>query len=234
MIFDLHVHSKHGSNDSNMTLDQLASEAKLIGLDGLALVEHDKPWDPNELERLSQKHGVVFIPAREVQTEEGHIIAFGLGNDSWETSQIERLRDEADKCGGYLVSAHPFRYLNDTSTIRRSFLLEDPSNRPASAKEASAYNVFKFVDAIEVFNAQNDSSENIMGWETAIILNKPMIGGSDVHRKGQLGNGTTVFYEKIDGLETFMAALKGGHFYPSTGLTIGKLRRYPESERVNA
>ncbi|PZC50762.1 MAG: PHP-associated [Chloroflexi bacterium] len=217
-----------------MTITQLASEAKLIGLDGLALVEHDKPWDLNELERLSQKHGVVFIPAREVQTEVGHITAFGLGNDSWNISKIEHLRDEVNKCGGYLVSAHPFRYLNDTSKIRRSFLLEDPTNRPASAEEASAYNVFKFVDAIEVFNAQNDSNENIMGWETAKILNKPMIGGSDVHRKGQLGNGTTFFYEKIDGLKTFMAALKRGRFYPSTGLKTGKLRRYPESERVNA
>ena len=47
MIFDLHVHSKHGSNDSNMTVEQLAIEAKLIGLDGLALVEHYKPCDIN-------------------------------------------------------------------------------------------------------------------------------------------------------------------------------------------
>jgi len=234
MIFDLHVHSKHGSNDSNMTVEQLAIEAKLIGLDGLALVEHDKPWDINELEKLSKQHGILFIPAREVQTEVGHITTFGLGNDSWKVSQIEDLRGEADKCNGYLVAAHPFRYLNDTSKLRPSFLLEDPTNRPASAEEASGYNAFKFVDAIEVFNAQNDSKENIMGWETAKILSLPMVAGSDVHKEGQLGQGTTIFHEKIDGVKTFIAALKGGNFYPATGLRAGKLRRYPESEKVNA
>ena len=84
MIFDLHVHSAHGSRDSSVSLEQLAAEARAMGLDGMALVEHDEPWTPMSLESLSAELGVLFIPAREVQSEMGHIIAFGLSQESWE------------------------------------------------------------------------------------------------------------------------------------------------------
>ena len=159
MIFDLHVHSLHGSRDSVVSLEQLAAEARAVELDGMALVEHDEPWEPAELARLSAELGVLFIPAREVQSDMGHVIAFGLSAESWRITKLDELRQEADDVGGYLVSAHPFRYLHDTSRARPSFLLEDPAKRPASVEEAASYPVFQLVDAVEAVNAHNKEEE---------------------------------------------------------------------------
>ena len=223
MIFDLHVHSVHGSRDSDISLEQLAAEARAMGLDGMALVEHDEPWAPNELRELSAELGVLFIPAREVQSEMGHVIAFGLSQESWGITEVEELRQEADNSGGYLVSAHPFRYLHDTSIARPSFLLEDPTKRPASMEEAAGYSVFRLVDAIEVVNAHNKDEENALAWETAQRLNIPAIGGSDVHSSGQLGDAVTVFPNAVKDTDDFLMALRAGGFYPAIGLKHGQL-----------
>ena len=223
MILDLHVHSVHGSHDSVVSLEQLATEARAMGLDGMALVEHDEPWDPVELRELSAELGVLFIPAREVQSEMGHVIAFGLSPERWGITQLDELRQEADNSDGYLVSAHPFRYLYDTSKTRPSFLLEDPAKRPASIEEAAGYPVFRLVDAIEAVNAHNKEEENTFAWETAQLLNKPVIGGSDVHNPGQLGDAVTVFPNAVKDTDGFLLVLRAGGFYPATGLKQGRL-----------
>ncbi len=226
MIFDLHVHSLHGSRDSVVSLEQLAAEARAVELDGMALVEHDEPWEPAELARLSAELGVLFIPAREVQTDMGHVIAFGLSAESWRITKLDELRQEADNAGGYLVSAHPFRYLYDTSRARPSFLLEDPAKRPASVEEAASYPVFQLVDAVEAVNAHNKEEENAFAWEIARLLNKPSIGGSDVHGPGWLGDAVTVFPSAIEDADGFLQALRDGGFYPATGLRQGRLTPY--------
>ncbi len=230
MIFDLHVHSVHGSRDSVVSLEQLAAEARAMGLDGMALVEHDEPWDPKELAELSAELGVLFIPAREVQSDMGHIIAFGLSPERWGITKLEELRQEADNSGGYLVSAHPFRYLYDTSRARPSFLLEDPAKRPVSIEEASGYPVFRLVDAIEAVNAHNKEEENTFAWETAQLLNKRVIGGSDVHGPGQLGDAVTVFPSAVKDPDDFLQALRDGGFYPATWLKHGRLTPFARIE----
>ena len=230
MIFDLHVHSVHGSHDSVVSLEQLAAEARTMGLDGMALVEHDEPWDPSELAELSAGLGVLFIPAREVQSDMGHIIAFGLSPESWGITKLDELRQEADNSGGYLVSAHPFRYLYDTSRARPSFLLEDPAQRPASVEEAAGYPVFRLVDAVEAVNAHNKEEENAFAWETAQLLNLPTIGGSDVHSPDRLGGAVTVFPNAIKNTDEFLPALRAGGFYPATGLKYGRLTSYAKVE----
>lgn len=226
MIFDLHVHSVHGSYDSVISLEQLAAEARAMGLDGMALVEHDEPWDPSELAGLSAELGVLFIPAREVQTEMGHVIAFGLSLESWEITKLAELRQEADNNGGYLVSAHPFRYLYDTTRTRPSFLLEDPAKRPASVEEAAGYPVFRLVDAVEAVNAHNKEEENAFAWEAAQLLDLPVTGGSDVHGPGQLGDAVTVFPNAVKDPDDFLLALRDGGFYPAIGLRHGRLTPY--------
>ena len=229
MILDLHVHSTYGSRDSSISLEQLAAEARAMGLYGMTLTEHDEPWDPDELARLSAQLGVLFIPAREVQSDMGHVIAFGLSRESWRITRAAELRQEADKCGGYLVSAHPFRYLRDTSRVRPSFLLEDPAWRPASLEEAASHPVFGLVDAIEVVNAHCKEEDNDLAWQTARLLDKPMVGGSDVHSPGWLGDAVTVFSSAIKDADEFPAALRAGGFHPAVGFRQGRLTPFEKA-----
>ena len=109
MLIDLHTHTQPLSHDSALTPDQLIEAAKAAGLDAVCLTEHDFTWDPEEARELARRHSFTVIPAIEVNTDDGHFIAFGLDRYVYgmhRTAELARLVDEA---GGALVAAHPYR-----------------------------------------------------------------------------------------------------------------------------
>ena len=78
MKFDLHVHTVVGSTDSNLTVEQVIKESQRIGLDGVCLSEHGGGWTTEKINESFQESGLTVIPALEVNTEFGHVIAIGL------------------------------------------------------------------------------------------------------------------------------------------------------------
>ena len=77
-LFDLHIHTTKGSSDSSLTPEDLILEADRLGLRGLCLTEHSGPWDRHEFKAFASLHNVVLIRAMEVETDFGHMLAFGL------------------------------------------------------------------------------------------------------------------------------------------------------------
>ena len=77
-LFDLHIHTTKGSSDSNLSPEDLILEADRMGLRGLCLTEHSGPWDLHEFRRFADLHNVVLIRAMEVETDMGHVLAFGM------------------------------------------------------------------------------------------------------------------------------------------------------------
>jgi len=235
MLFDLHVHTSHGSGDSTLSLQELVEEAYAIGLDGACLTEHDTPWDPDELQRIAgQYNNILLVPALEMQTNMGHVIVIGLDRDASEITRATGimgatdLRRVSDEVGAYMIAAHPFRYLLDRSTFHASHLLEDPLRYPGSVEEAMRHPLFNLVDAIEVANGGNTSEENAFAWEVAHRLKKPMVGGSDGHSGDELGRCVTVFPGPIDSKDQFLETLRTGKYYPAVGLREGGLRSFRE------
>ena len=78
MIIDLHTHTYPTSDDSRLTPDELISEAKRIGLDGICITDHDGFWKPKDIEKLADKYKFTVLPGCEVTTEEGHLLVYGL------------------------------------------------------------------------------------------------------------------------------------------------------------
>ena len=227
MLFDLHVHTSHGSGDSVLTLHELVEEAYAIGLEGVCLTEHDTPWDPDELQRITKQYrNILVVSALEIQTDMGHVIVIGLDSEAIEITGATELRRVSDEAGAYMVAAHPFRYLLDRSTLHASHLLEDPSRYPGSIEEAMRHPLFNLVDAIEVANGGNTNEENAFALEVALRLKKPMTGASDAHSSNELGRCVTVFPGAIHSRYDLLAALGAGEFYPAAGLREGKLHLF--------
>lgn len=80
MGFDLHTHSFY--SDGLLTPSQLLSEAKAIGLEGIALTDHDTVDGLPEFLRMSEGQGIIAIPGVELSTEyqgtESHILGYGI------------------------------------------------------------------------------------------------------------------------------------------------------------
>jgi len=228
MIIDLHVHTSHGSSDSNLSPQELVEEARRIGLQGVCLTEHSGSWDRFEFRRFADKQDdLLLVSALEVETDMGHVIVFGLDGYVPGIRDPRELRRVADDVGAYMVLAHPFRNLLQKPRFDVNLLFKNLARYPRTVEEALGHPIFELVDAIEVANGADVDEENLFAWEVAQRLGKPTVGGTDAHSVNGLGKCVTVFPEPIASAEAFLQALHNGGFYPATGLNTGNLVRFP-------
>ena len=136
-IFDLHLHTVRGSSDSGLTTDQLIQEAQRIGLDGVCLTEHSGGWEAAELASAFKGSGLTAIRALEVNTDMGHILAFGLHRYVSGMHTAAGLRKVVDRAGGVMISAHPFRNFFNRPPYNLNLLFKSANGvRPTTAIEA--------------------------------------------------------------------------------------------------
>ncbi|NMA51466.1 MAG: PHP domain-containing protein, partial [Peptococcaceae bacterium] len=78
MIIDTHIHERKYSLDSLVSLEEIVDQARLIGLDGICITDHESNEIKEEARLLSQKTGFLIITGAEVLTWEGDVTVFGL------------------------------------------------------------------------------------------------------------------------------------------------------------
>lgn len=226
-LFDLHIHTTKGSSDSNLSPEDLVLEAERLGLMGLCITEHSGPWDRHQFESFASKHNVVLVRAMEVDTDQGHMLAFGLDRYQSGFERAEELRRAADALGGFIVSAHPFRGVLSRPGRERPKLYQGMAgplpNRP---EEALEHPVFRLVHAIEVANGGTVDRENEFAMKVAGLLRLPVTGGSDAHSVNGLGLFVTAFRDEVHSEAEFLRALHSCKFFPAVGLRSGQLRPY--------
>jgi hypothetical protein len=221
-IIDMHVHTTRGASDSSLRPVELARGARRLGLTGVVVTEHDRLWDPREIERFRQAHRLLVVNGMEMATELGHILVIGLKKYVSGIHRAEELRRVVADAGGYMIAAHPFRH--HFSPVFWSRQGWEPFD--LTPREAAKLPLFELVDAVEVLNGGNNEDENAFAFQVAEILGKPGIGGSDAHSHQGLGIYTTVFERTLETEEDVLRELKAGRFYPALGLIEGKLRRF--------
>ena len=105
---DLHVHSE-GSYDATDPVELLLEQARAIGLDAIAVTDHDSIEESLRAARLAPRYGLVGVPGVEVSTAQGHLLAVGVEERpaSYRSlaATVERIRD----LGGAAVVPHPFQ-----------------------------------------------------------------------------------------------------------------------------
>ena len=171
MRFDLHIHSSH-SRDSRSPIDSILKHAVDIGLDGIAICDHDTTKGGVAGEERARELGLplIVIPGIEITTTKGHIIALGVREDipPKQTPQetVARIRE----LGGVVVVPHPFKRLchgiGDFSDLD--------------------------VDAVEIFNSRFITGEaNRKAERMALEMGIPAVAGSDAHVVPMIGYAVT-------------------------------------------
>ena len=141
---------------------------------------------------LSQRHGFLVLPGSEINTDAGHVLAFGLRRYEFGMHKPEFLRACADRDGGVLIAAHPYR---------RRFLEEpgrDPTARAGMLERAVADPFFDLCEAVEGLNGRGSVEQNRYSADLGASLVLPATAGSDAHRVAQLGTAATEFHGKIE------------------------------------
>jgi predicted metal-dependent phosphoesterase TrpH len=205
MLIDLHTHTHPLSHDSLLSPDELIDAAKAAGLDGLCLTEHDFFWDPAEAAAISKRHNVLVIPGIEVNTEDGHIVVFGLDRFVYGMHRLHELALMAEAAGAVLIAAHPYRR-------QLPFELRHEGDWTEALKRAVANPACSHVSAIETQNGRGSDRENAFSAEVAARLNLPTVAASDAHERKDIGRCATEFERKIAGLDDLIAELKAGRF----------------------
>jgi predicted metal-dependent phosphoesterase TrpH len=162
---DLHLHSRY-SYDCATQLGELVDRARQLGLDRLAVTDHDTAEGAL---RLSEMAPELVIVGEEVRTTEGEIIGLFLTGTVPAGGTPEEVCDAIHAMGGLTYACHPF-------DVRRAhFSLE----RLAALAPR--------LDIIEVHNSWASPEANRMARAVCRRLGKAAAAGSDAHAAHELG-----------------------------------------------
>ena len=208
LLIDLHTHSYPMSDDSFMSVDDAISKAKFLGLDGICLTDHDAFWPEEKTLELTHRHGFLVLGGSEINTDAGHVLAFGLSRYEFGMHKPDFLRACAERDGGVLIAAHPYR--------RR--LLEEPARDPEvradMLQRALGDPFFGLCEAVEALNGRGSEVQNRYSADLSAGLSLPSTAGSDAHREAQLGTAATEFYDRVECVEDLVHLLRCGKFRP--------------------
>jgi predicted metal-dependent phosphoesterase TrpH len=207
MIIDLHTHTNPLSYDSDLSADDLIVAAKEAGLDGICLTEHDAFWSESEVEALRRKHQFPVFAGAELNTEEEHLIVFGLKQWLIGMSRAEFVIEKVREFNGAVIIAHPFR-----RKLLRGH--DDPGDERFNREldKACANPLFSKVDALEIQNSHGNERENSFSAELTRRLNQRTTGGTDAHEIADVGHAATYFERDIRSLDDLIIELKAGRF----------------------
>ncbi len=188
LFADFHIHTHH-SKDCVMPVADILERAREVGLDVIAITDHDSAAGGLEAREMADRYGVRVIVGEEVKTAEGEVIGLFLertipgGMTFAET--IAAIKEQ----GGIVYVPHPFDRLH---TIPSPSVLRD--------------NVAD-IDVVEVFNSRlafpgfNELAERF-----AQRYRLPAAGGSDAHVLPGIGT-TLCGMDDFSGPDDFVAAL---------------------------
>jgi predicted metal-dependent phosphoesterase TrpH len=202
MLIDLHTHTRVHSWDAELTADEIIESAKQAGLDGICLTEHDFFWDLEEVRRLARRHDYLVLPGVEINTEEGHMLCFGLHSYVYGMHRMAQLAEYVERWNGTIVAAHPHR---------RQMPWDDSDEAYEESLARAASNpAYKAVSAIEGINGRASDKENEFSSDLTAALGLPSAGGSDAHRESDVGVCATEFLDRIEDLDGLIASLRSG------------------------
>lgn len=188
MRVDMHTHSRH-SPDSRLDPRDMVRRIRQLGLDGLAITDHNEVLGGKEALDYAQTFpGLVVIRAVEVSSAQGHVLGYGvterIPRDLSPVETVEHIIAQ----GGVAVAAHPYRFwsgLGEDATVGTNFTV------------------------YEVQNARTSKRGNYRAAVLAANGGKGTIGGSDGHFIEEIGGAVTVFEETLDKEDDILHALQG-------------------------
>lgn len=186
MKIDLHCHTKY-SYDASSSIEKIIIQAKKIGIDGIAITDHENTYGWKEALELGQKHNFLIVLGEEIKTNKGDVLGLFLKKQINGYKKNPRtVMEEIKKQEGLVIIPHPFH------------------NGEGFKDDIKKY--LDIVDAIEVFNARKPfSSPDKKALQFAKDNNLGMTAGSDSHYHKGVGYAYTE--ADANNLEEFKEAI---------------------------
>ena len=182
-LSDLHIHTIY-SYDGTASIPAVLTRARRIGLDVIAITDHDEIAGSLKALKLAPRYGVEVIPGSEITTAEGDLLALNI------TEKVQRDRPlietvlRVGDLGGFCIAPHPMaggfgmKSLSAYSILRA---LRNPG-------------VAKILIGIETYNATAiDRLCNRYAGILASQLDIAQTASSDAHIVEAIGLGATEF-----------------------------------------
>ena len=180
--YDLHIHTKY-SFDSNLKPITMLRIAKKLGLNGVAITDHNTikgALEAKKLQRLDKsKTDFEVIVGEEVRTNLGDVLVYYLQEeikkqDFFDVVDIARQQD------AIISLAHPFRKM----PLRLGF-------------KGNIKGIAKRINALECLNGRSFAWENKKAEKAANELGLAKTAGSDSHFTFEIGRCRTVFDKRL-------------------------------------
>lgn len=209
MIFDLHCHTKEGSPDAIIPLQESIRILKGLGYDGMLVTDHDSYRGYNSLKE--KPDNFIVLKGIEYDTlDAGHMIIVLPKNRDYPIfehrgMELKDVIEIVHKLGGIIGPAHPY----DISKLGLF-----------NTKNKKNYKLFKEFDFIETFNGCSGNKNNVLSKIFAEELNKPCFGGSDSHSIINIGLAKTEIIQDIYTEDDLINLVKQGDFntFKATGV----------------
>ena len=189
---ELHAHSAR-SHDGVDSIETLLEHAQAVGLDALAVTDHDAIDASLRAADLASDYGLVGIVGIEVSSSDGHVLALGVDRLVPSGLPFEETVEHIHAAGGTAVVPHPFQ------TLRKGVLVNvDPE-------------ALSVADGIEVYNSRLLTGRtNRQARDLAVDLALPMTAGSDAHVAEMVGQATTLVDADHHDADAILAAIRDG------------------------
>jgi predicted metal-dependent phosphoesterase TrpH len=170
---ELHTHSSL-SHDGRDPVDHLLDQARSVGLDAVAVTDHDEIDASLDAVEKAPDYGLIGIPGTEITSAAGHVLGFGVREVIPAGLSFETTLDRIHDAGGIAVIPHPFQ-----------------SSRHGVAPHISESALAR-ADAIEVYNSRLLTGRaNRKAERFADEHGLPKTAGSDAHIAEMVGQAVT-------------------------------------------
>jgi predicted metal-dependent phosphoesterase TrpH len=189
---ELHSHSAL-SYDGRDPVEMLLEQAQAVGLDALAVTDHDEIDASLRAAELADDYGLIGIPGMEVTSADGHVLAIGVEDAVPSGLTFAETLEEIRSRGGLAIVPHPFQ--SSRSGVA-----------PNITQEALAS-----ADAIEVYNSRLLTGRaNRKAERFAATHDLPMTAGSDAHIAEMVGQAVTRVGAEERTLDGILDAVRTG------------------------
>ena len=180
MKIDMHCHTREGSPDAKVSLEEYVGKLRALGFGGMVVTDHDSYNGYRYYKKHMMGHYDDFVVFKGIEydtIDAGHIIVIVPESIKFRILEmrgmpVEMLIGIVHRYGGILGPAHPCgsRYMSYSNNKR--------------AHKVSTMIKFDFVEA---FNACEDKESNAEARMISNVYRKPGTGGSDAHRLDCVG-----------------------------------------------
>ncbi len=182
-LADLHLHTIY-SYDGTASLSAVLSRAKQLGLDVIAITDHDEIRGALKAMEIASNYGVEVIPAIEITTADGDLLALFITEKVDAGLSLIDTVMRVRALGGVCIAPHPMAGGMGMKSLSARTILKALRN-PL---------VTETLIGIETYNATAlDRMSNHYARILANQLDIAQVGNSDAHVVDAIGLGATEF-----------------------------------------